>query len=73
MLPEREREFIAMQGDVDRLKKDLYGNGQPGIIQTLAKRLGALERNYYIALGIVAALQFLTGSGILSLKGLLGK
>lgn len=73
MLPQQEREFIEMQADLYRLKKDLYGNGQPGIIQVIAQRVSALERNYYIALGILAAIQFLTGAGTISLKAMLGK
>lgn len=73
MLPEQEREFERMKVLVDKMDHDLYGNGQPGIIQNLSKQISSLQRTVWLALGAFGAIQFLTASGLLSLKSLLGK
>lgn len=58
---------------LEKLEKSLFGNGQPGIIDKFEARLSSLERRYWIAVGILGTLQFLTGNGVLSLKAVLGK
>lgn len=62
---------------LDELKRRLFGNGQPGELSALKKRVTALEISYWKAVGtltcIAAIVGFLTGGGTLTLHALLGK
>lgn len=49
----------------------LFGNGQPGEIGSLKARVSALERRFWIALGVVAGIGLAAGDGTISLKALL--
>jgi len=42
--------LAAIEGVVVRLERQLFGNGQPGVISTLGKRVSSLE--WYLALAV---------------------
>jgi hypothetical protein len=42
--------IIAIETTVNQLKSQLIGNGQPGTVPSLSKRVGRLE--FYLALAI---------------------
>ena len=82
--PECREEIMAIIGKLreewavakvilERLEKDLFGNGQPGVVTKLDIRVTALENKYWLAIGALIILQFLTGSGVISLTKVLGK
>lgn len=62
-----------MKTILDRLEKQLFGNGQPGMLDKLTGRVNRLEKWFFIATGAVFTMQFLSGSGVISLKALIGK
>jgi hypothetical protein len=51
----------------------LFGNGQPGIIKELQTAVQSIKIWQAIAVGMIILMQFLTSSGVVSLKGVLGK
>lgn len=76
MSPQRAREHydeeitLAVLREHDRM---LFGNGQPGIISELRGKIDRLTIGYYLALGAILVMQFLSSSGVVSLKGIIGK
>ena len=82
------RDLAVMQEILRRLDKAIFGNGTPGLIdriekldeakidskeyEILEKKVEVHERYFLIGLGIMLAMQFLSGNGIISLKGLIG-
>jgi hypothetical protein len=74
-LAERIRtELSVLQAISLRLEESLFGkDGENGIIGNLKRRVDGHDRIIYIGMGIIVAMQFLSGNGIISLKGLLGK
>lgn len=54
------------------MEKTLFGNGNPGVIDNIQKTIESLQRWKWITFGVILAFQFLTGSGIISLKSLVG-
>lgn len=74
-LAERIRiELSVLQAISGRLEESLFGkDGENGILGNLKKRVDKHERILYIGLGVIVAMQFLSGNGIISLKGLMGK
>lgn len=49
----------------------LLGNGQPGLIENMQKKLATHDKWFWIGLGGILVFQFLSGNGILSLSKLL--
>lgn len=49
----------------------LVGNGQPGVIARLDKRLETLESFRWILLGAIILAAFLSGTGLVSLEHIL--
>ena len=67
------REVAVMQNILHHLELSLFGGeGREGIIDRVEHKLAAHDKWIYIATGAIVAMQFLSGSGILSLKGLIG-
>lgn len=73
-------ELAVVQEVLKRFDRSLFGNGQPGMLDQLREedakirtRLSTLERWIAIASGALLMMQFLTGSGVVSLKAFIGK
>lgn len=54
-----ESESALARRDINRLEKQLFGNGQPGTIATMSERIVKLER---LANYVVGALSLIAGS-----------
>lgn len=67
------RELSVVQTVLATLNKSLFGNGQPGIIERIENKVNRHDKWIYIATGAIVTMQFLSGSGLISLKGLLGR
>lgn len=67
------RELAVMKTVLDRLDKSLFGNGQPGIVKEHETRLKSIEAKFWIIMGAMGLISFLTGNGVLSLRALIGK
>lgn len=50
----------------------LMGNGQPGKIAGIEKKLDSIQKFLWIGIGALAVLNFLQSSGVISLKSILG-
>jgi len=72
-LEETAKEVAVMQEAIKRIDKALWGNGQPGIIAEMQNKLITHDKLIWVGLGILTAINFLTGSGVISLKAFLGK
>lgn len=74
-------EISVLKVLIEKLDASLFGgNGRDGVIEKFESRLkiiedrmSIIERRWWILLGVLGTLQFLSGNGILSLKGLIGK
>lgn len=44
---------------LDDLKKKLFGNGRPGVVQLQDERISSLEKNFYRSLGAIGAATFI--------------
>ena len=62
------RERIAV---LESQMEELVGNGQPGRIAGLEKAIVGLSRFQWIAIGMVMLMQFLSSSGVVSLRSVL--
>jgi hypothetical protein len=72
MIEQIRIELSVMQQLWNRVDKDLFGNHQPGILDQMKKRIDKHDRLLWIVIGATAAMSFLSGSGTISLKTLLG-
>lgn len=66
-------EVAVMKTVVNSLQKSLYGNGQPGELDRINKKIAYHDKWLYVATGAIIVMQFLSGSGLISLKSLFGK
>ena len=62
-----------VQTVVQRLDRALFGNGQPGVIEELKRKTSAHDKLIWAAGGAIFLMQFLSGSGVVSLHTLIGK
>lgn len=68
---EAARQQAAMKERLDSMYHDLYGNGQPGLIEKWDARLDQLERQQHRVLWVLGALAVASGSGTVSLHKLI--
>lgn len=74
-------EISVLKVLLEKLDISLFGgSGREGIVtkfesrlEAIENRMSATERKWWILLGVLGALQFLTGNGVISLKGFIGK
>jgi hypothetical protein len=50
-----EQAALHLDECLDDLKKKLFGNGQPGVLQLLDKRISAIEKWMWRCIGIISA------------------
>lgn len=77
-------EVKVVEKIVETFTKSLFGNGQPGVIDRLHKRiddgedkiwkkLSQHDRLLWLGIGAILMFQFLSGGGLISFKSLFGK
>lgn len=68
---EMARQQAAMKERLDAMYHDLYGNGQPGIIEKWDSRLEQLEKQHQRVIWVLGALALASGGGTVSLQKLI--